>query len=307
MSGPVGEEDLGGTEAPPIVEVREGRVASVGNLEVARILPTKGRRTVGAWCFADMMLPGDALEPDPMEIGPHPHIGLATVTWLLRGEAVHSDSLGTEQLIRPGQLNLMTSGHGVAHAELGLEPGVLGLQMWIAQPEGTRHGASAFEHHGTLPRHDLGIGEATVVLGSLDGVASPARTDTRLVGADLVLGEGEVTVAADPGFEYGLIPVEGRIKINDAVVEPGSLGLIPAGGETLHIEAYAAGARAMLIGGEPLGEPIQMWWNFVARDRDELTQAWRDWEAGDTDRFPEVRSVLDRIDAPRPMWVAGED
>ena len=300
MSGLV--DDNGDT-----VEVREGRVARVGNLGVVRILPTKGRRTVGAWCFVDMMLPGDALEPDPMEIGPHPHIGLATVTWLLRGEAVHTDSLGSEQLIRSGQLNLMTSGHGVAHAELGLEPGVLGLQMWIAQPEETRHGESAFEHHGDLPVKDLGIGEATVILGNLDGTASPARMDTRLVGADLSLEEGEVTIAADTGFEYGLIPVEGRVKINGAIVEPGYLGLIPPGGESLRLETETAGTRAMLIGGEPFGTRIQMWWNFVARSRDELTQAWRDWDSGDADRFPEFSSSLDRIEAPRPVWVPEDD
>ena len=285
------------------VEVREGRVAKVGNLNVMRVLPTKGRRTIGAWCFVDMMLPGDEIEPDPMEIGPHPHIGLQTVTWLLRGEALHSDSLGSQQLIRAGQLNLMTSGHGIAHAELGSETGALGLQMWIAQPEETRHGESAFEHHSELPIHDLGTGEAKVMLGSLDGTASPARTDTRLVGAELSLGKGAATIPADPTFEYGLVPVEGTVKINGAIVEPGYLGLIPAGGTTLHLEAANNGTRAMLIGGEPLGERIQMWWNFVARSRDELTAAWRDWQSEDGERFPEFRSVLDRIEAPRPMWV----
>ncbi len=286
------------------VEVREGRVAKVGNLSVMRVLPTKGRRTVGAWCFVDMMLPGDEVEPDPMEIGPHPHIGLQTVTWLLHGEALHSDSLGTEQLIRAGQLNLMTSGHGIAHAELGSKTGALGLQMWIALPEDTRHGGSAFEHHADLPTHDLGTGEATVILGNLDGTASPARTDTPLVGAELSLATGVVEVAADTGFEYGLVPIEGKVKINGAIVEPGYLGLIPAGGQTLHIEADQDNTRAMLIGGEPLGERIQMWWNFVARNREELTQAWRDWDTGETDRFAEVSSTLDRIEAPRPMWVS---
>ena len=288
------------------VEVRQGRVAKVGNLSVMRVLPTKGRRTVGAWCFVDMMLPGDEIEPDPMEIGPHPHIGLQTVTWLLRGEALHSDSLGTEQLIRAGQLNLMTSGHGIAHAELGSQSGALGLQMWIALPEDTRHGASAFEHHAHLPIHDVGTGEAKVIVGSLDGTASPARTDTPLVGAELSLGKGVAEIPANTGFEYGLVPVEGEVNINGAIVEPGYLGLIPAGGQTLRIEANQDGTRAMLIGGEPLGERIQMWWNFVARSREELTEAWRDWDTGDTDRFAEVSSTLDRIEAPRPMWVAQE-
>lgn len=308
MSGPIRDEDQSETEAShDTVEVREGRIAMVGNLGVVRVLPTKGRRTVGAWCFVDMMLPGDDIEPDPMEIGPHPHIGLQTVTWLLRGEALHSDSLGTEQLIRAGQLNLMTSGYGIAHAELGAEAGVLGLQMWIALPEETRHGTSAFEHHAELPKHDLGTGEATVILGSLGTTASPARTDTPLVGADLTLGKGEATVVADPTFEYGLVPVEGRVKINGAIVEPGYLGLIPAGGRSLRIEADHTDTRAMLIGGEPLGERIQMWWNFVARSRDELTQAWRDWDTGNTDRFAAFTSSLDRIEAPHPMWVADSD
>lgn len=303
MSGPARDKDDSHIEDPVTVEVREGRVAKVGNLGVVRVLPSKGRRTVGAWCFVDMMLPGNEIEPDPMEIGPHPHIGLATVTWLLRGEAVHSDSLGTEQLIRAGQLNLMTSGHGIAHAELGVVPGALGLQMWIAQPEETRHGESAFEHHGELPVHDLGIGEATVLVGNLDGTASPARADTRLVGAELSLDEGATTIVADTEFEYGLVPVEGTVKINGAIIEPGYLGLIPPGGETLRIETNSDDTRAMLIGGEPFGTRIQMWWNFVARTRDELTAAWRDWDRGDIDRFPEFDSVLDRIEAPRPVWL----
>lgn len=304
MSGPVRDEDQSPIEdAHDIVEVREGRVAAVGTLDVVRVLPTKGRRTVGAWCFVDLMLPGDEVDPDPMEIGPHPHIGLHTVTWLFRGEATHSDSLGTEQVIRPGQLNLMSAGNGIAHAELSSQGGVFGLQMWIAQPEATRHGGPAFEHHGELPVHDLGIGAARVVIGSLEGAASPARADTRLVGAELSLGRGEAVVAADPEFEYGLVPVEGRIKINDAVVEPGALGLIPAGGRTLRIEAAHDGTTAMLIGGEPLGEPIRMWWNFVARSNDEITEAWSDWAAGDAGRFPEFRSSLERIEAPTPPWV----
>lgn len=308
MSGPVRDRDANDADSPWVnvvnVEVREGRVARVGNLGVLRALPTKGRRTVGGWCFVDVMLPADAIEPDPMEIGPHPHIGLHTVTWLLEGEAVHSDSLGTEQPIRPGQLNLMTAGNGIAHAELGTVPGAHGLQMWIAQPEQTRHGASAFEHHAELPRKDLGIGEATVLVGDLDGATSPARADTPLLGADLSLGKGEVTIEAEPSFEYGIVPLEGRLKVNEVIVEPGYLGLVSPGSETLVIEAGDGGTRAMLIGGEPLGERIQMWWNFVARSREELTAAWRDWDAGDTGRFPEFRSVLDRIEAPRPVWIS---
>ena len=125
MSGPVDEmaavtPDLGVSA----IEVREGRSTSIGRMGILRVLPTKGRRTVGPWCFVDLMNPDDVEHPPPLEIGPHPHIGLATVTWLFAGAALHSDSLGSEQLIRPGELNLMTSGRGIAHAELGVETGV---------------------------------------------------------------------------------------------------------------------------------------------------------------------------------------
>src|SRR5262245_57148378 len=156
MSGPL--EEL--SQVTPglgvsAVEVREGRSTTIGWMGVLRVLPTKGRRTVGPWCFVDLMRAGDVAEPPPLEIGPHPHIGLATVTWLFAGSALHSDSLGTEQLIRPGELNLMTAGQGIAHAELGVEApggigesGIMGAQMWLEVTEANRHDPSAFGHQG---------------------------------------------------------------------------------------------------------------------------------------------------------------
>lgn len=306
MSGPIerpdaecGYEDLAG------VELREGRDTTVGSMRVARVLPTKGRRTVGAWCFTDLMLPADGLNPDPMEVGPHPHIGLATVTWLLEGEAVHGDSLGSEQVIRPGQLNLMTAGHGIAHAELGAPAPLRGVQMWVALPEETRHGPSEFEHHPELPRHDLGTGEAAVLLGTLGDATSPARTDTPLVGAEVTVRAGGTRIPAVDAFEYAVVPLDGALKVGDDIVEHGWLALVPAGVSTIPVEAGDAGARFMVLGGEPLGEPVQMWWNFVARDRDELTAAWRAWRDHDDDRFAPVESTLDRIEAPAPPWVRG--
>jgi hypothetical protein len=285
------------------ITVREGRTAMVGGLDIVRVLPTKGRRTVGPWCFVDLILPSDAEHPDPMEIGPHPHIGLATVTWLFDGEAEHADSLGTTQLIRPGELNLMSAGHGIAHAEQGMGRRLRGAQMWVAQPEGTRHGGSAFEHHGDLPRLDLTNGEATVILGSLRGVESPARTDWATVGADLRLRRGTEEIPVVPGHEHAVVPIDRPLLVSDTIVEPGWLALIPAGPESICVETRADGARALLIGGEPLGERIQMWWNFVARTRDEITEAWRSWQEGDTGRFGPVPSTLTRIDAPPPPWV----
>lgn len=304
MSGPIEDRDGAYLDEPtPDVEVREGRAAVVGGLDIVRVLPTKGRRTVGPWCFVDLMLPPDALEPDPMEIGPHPHTGLATVTWLFQGEAEHSDSLGTKQLIRPGELNLMSAGHGIAHAEQGLGTNLHGAQMWVAQPENTRHAESAFEHHADLPRFELGSAVGTVILGSLLGATSPARADTMTVGADLALRTGTVEIPVAVDHEHAVVPIDQPVLVGETVVEPGWIGLVPVGQPAVRLDVRAPAARALLLGGEPLGERIQMWWNFVARTREEITAAWRAWEAGDTDRFGPVPTKLERIAAPAPPWV----
>lgn len=312
MSGPIheqaGREDSAWTAE--LIEVREGRTTELGGMAIARVLPTKGRRTVGAWCFVDLMSPGDIENPKPMEIGPHPHIGLSTVTWLFDGSALHGDSLGTEQLIRPGELNLMTAGHGIAHSELGIRPAGLGeragdfvgAQMWIAQPESTRHGGSRFEHLSELPTVDLGSGEARVFVGSLGSAVSPARTDTELVGADLTV-ETSVEIATEAAFEYALVPLDRPMKIGDAIVEPGSLGITSTGLSSFRIEVNGGRGRALLLGGVPLGERVQMWWNFVARTREELTAAWLDWRDHNDDRFGPVPSDLEPMNAPPPPWV----
>jgi quercetin 2,3-dioxygenase len=306
VSGPVEERDLTGTDDERVVEAREGRATTVGGLDIVRVLPTKGRRTVGAWCFVDLLAPDDLLEPPPMEVGPHPHIGLSTVTWLLSGEALHSDSLGTEQVIRAGQLNLMTAGHGIAHAELGLKGG-RGVQMWVAQPEETRHGQPAFEHHAELPIWEFDAGEAAVLIGTLEAATSPAQAATPLFGAEFRMRAGSVDVPADPRFEYALVPLDGQMRIADHIVEPGWIGFVQPGYDSVTIDAGPGGGRAMLLGGEPLGETIQMWWNFVARTKDEITDAWRAWQDRDTDRFDAVPSTLPRIDAPRPPWLRATD
>jgi quercetin 2,3-dioxygenase len=308
VSGPVEELDDGpGAIGVGTIEVREGRTTTIGQLGVVRVLPTKGRRTIGPWCFVDLMSVGDVEQPPPMEIGPHPHTGLATVTWLFAGTVLHGDSLGTEQLIRPGELNLMTAGRGIAHAELGMDTaagtnGIMGAQMWIAQTEATRHGPSAFEHHSDLPVVDLDAAEAHVLVGSFAGGRSRARLDHPAVGVDLSL-RGPVDMPAEPTFEYGVVPIDHPLKVEDAIVEPGALALVPAGHHRVRIEARGGTGRVLVIGGEPLGEDITMWWNFVARTRDEITEAWQAWEHRDEDRFGPVPSNLRRMDAPVPPWV----
>ena len=303
MSGPIRAEDAGfDAGAHPEASAREGRAVSLGNLDVVRVLPTKGRRTVGPWCFVDLITPADAADPDPMEIGPHPHMGLATVTWLFEGEAEHADSLDTLQLIRPGELNLMWAGRGIAHAELGLGRHLSGAQMWLAQPEETRHGSARFEHHKDLPAIDLGSGRAIVFIGSLEGASSPASADSETVGADLLLEPGSVEVPVDPAHEHAVVPIDEPVVAAGTRVDHGAIGLIPPGRASLCIETIER-SRLLLLGGAPLGERVYMWWNFVARDRDEVTAAWRSWDQKDTDRFGPVPTMLQPIEAPRPPWL----
>ena len=310
MSGPVDEmaavtSDLGVST----IEVREGRSTSIGRMGILRVLPTKGRRTVGPWCFVDLMNPDDVEHPPPLEIGPHPHIGLATVTWLFAGAALHSDSLGSEQLIRPGELNLMTSGRGIAHAELGVETGVatgtngiMGAQMWLALTDDTRNAGSAFQHLGELPVADLGSGEGHVLIGALGEATSDAKVDHPTIGVDVTF-RSSLELPTDPTFEYGVVPIDQPVKIQDAIVEPGSLALVPTGFQQLLFAARGGPARMLVLGGEPLGAEIKMWWNFVARTLDEITEAWRAWRDHDDDRFGPVPSELARIDAPTPPWL----
>ncbi len=301
MSGPLDGEATGGdTPEPPVVEVTDARTAVVGEVTVRRALPRRGRRTVGAWCFADHMGPADVAGPD---IGPHPHIGLQTVTWLVEGEALHRDSLGSEQVIRPGQLNLMTAGYGVVHAEesTGSSSGRLhGVQLWVAQPEGTRDGAAAFEHHASLPVAEVRGGVATVLVGEWLGVESPARRDTPLLGADLALPGGVSEWPLDPGYEYALLLLDGAVGVDGVGVVPGQLAYLGLGRDAVALDAVGP-ARALLLGGEPFGSDVVMWWNFVGRTRDEVTEAWRSWQAAD-DRFGRVSSDLPRIPVGPPPW-----
>jgi redox-sensitive bicupin YhaK (pirin superfamily) len=227
-------------------------------------------------------------------------MGLHTVTWLLSGELVHRDSLGSEQPVRPGQLNLMTAGNGVSHAEAAV-PGAAplhGVQLWVAQPDETRHGPPAFTHHDRLPEVALGSVRATVLLGSLAGVASPARHDTELVGADLAQEPGRAAVPLTPGFEYAFLVTEGRPLVEGHRLEPGQMAYVGRGRVQLDLEADAP-ARGLLLGGVPFPETPAMWWNFVGRSRPEMVAAARAWNEEDG-RFGSVASRLARIPAPDP-------
>jgi quercetin 2,3-dioxygenase len=260
MSGPVGTVDAPPAQAgasavePACVEVTDSRIANVGRMPVRRALPRRERRTVGAWCFADHMGPAPVTETSGLDIGPHPHTGLQTVTWLLAGEVLHRDSLGTEQLIRTGQLNLMTAGHGVAHSEeaTGAYRGQLhGVQLWIAQPERTRHGAAAFEHHPELPMAELGNAVATVLVGGFAGATSPARHDSPLVGVDGALRPGRSTWPLEPAFEYALVVLDGQVQVQDTPVRPGQLAYLGRDRDRLELAAEGPARPRRLAPGPP--------------------------------------------------------
>ena len=285
-----------------MTQIYDSKLADVGGTTVRRALPQRTRRTVGAWCFVDHLGPAQLDARTAVEIGPHPHIGLQTVTWLLDGTQVHSDSLGTEQLIRPGQLNLMTAGGGVAHAEESLEyrGPVHGVQLWVALPEATRHGPADFEHHADLPQAELSSGTATVLVGRLDDAESKTRTDTPLLGVDLDLRPGTTTLPLTPEFEHALLVLDGAVAVGERVVRPGALAYLGTDRDELALSALDP-ARVLLLGGEPFGEQVFMWWNFVARSREEVDAAWDDWESG-AERFGPVASGLPRMPAAPPLW-----
>jgi hypothetical protein len=267
---------------------------------VRRLLPQRARRMVGAWCFVDHFGPDDVAGKPGMQVPPHPHTGLQTVTWLVEGEILHRDSLGNRQPVVPGQLNLMTSGHGIAHSEEsppGHPPAMHGLQLWVALPDDARHAPPGFAHHPDMPvvrDRDL---TTTVVVGELAGARSPAQAYTPLLGAELLL-TGPARLPLIPGFEYAVLVMTGTARVAGTRLTPGSLLYLGRGREEL---ALAGGpARLFLLGGEPFDEPLVMWWNFVGRSHDEVAAARADWQAA-TDRFGTVTGYAgERLPAP-PM------
>lgn len=274
-------------------------------MTIVRTLPLARRRSIGAWCFLDHIGPVDLGSGHGMRVGPHPHIGLQTVTWLIEGEILHRDSLGSLQLIRPGQLNLMTAGRGISHSEESpspFPPRMHGVQFWIATPDADRFGEPAFAHHPELPvfRHD-GL-QVTVLLGEQQGHTSPGRIFSPLVGLDLFSdAAAQASLPLRAGFEYGIQVLEGSVTVGDEVLEPGTLLYMEPGSERLTLSS-AAGFRAILIGGEPLQEQLLMWWNFVGRTQEEVTTACQDWNAGAAYFGEVVGYPGNRLEAPMPPW-----
>ena len=293
------DADVEITNAPVLehgLELTDARMARVGDLTVRRLLPLRLRRSVGAWCFADHYGPMSVDGVAGMRVPPHPHIGLQTVTWLMSGNVLHGDSLGNEQMIRPGQLNLMTAGRGIAHAEQSPgehDPQLHGVQLWVALPERSRLTEPAFEHHPQLPRAGIGGFQVTVFLGSLGGLTSPAQAFSPMVGAELATGEQRdasglvplvpaqehviFVTAGSAGVATGPAGTPGSSEVT--VLRPGQLLYLATGRHEVGVSA-TAGSRLFLLGGIPLGEKLLMWWNFVARTPEEIEAAAADWREG---------------------------
>jgi redox-sensitive bicupin YhaK (pirin superfamily) len=274
-------------------EVSQARIATVGDMSVRRLLPLRLRRSIGAWCFVDhygpMSVDGVGVgSTGVMAVPPHPHIGLQTVTWLFTGNVLHRDSLGSEQMIRPGQLNLMTSGRGIAHAEESPaqhDPQLHGVQLWVALPDASRFTEPAFEHHAELPFMGSDGLTITVFMGCLTGTCSPATTFSHLVGAQLVATRDvNTSLAVNPDFEHAVFVADGRARVAGADLAPGTLIYLPTGHPNVPMAA-PTGTTLLLLGGVPLGEPLLMWWNFVARTPHEMAAAVADWREG---KFGEV-------------------
>jgi redox-sensitive bicupin YhaK (pirin superfamily) len=213
--------------------------------------------------------------------------------------------LGTEQLITPGQVNLMTAGEGVSHSEEATgqyEGSLQGIQLWIAQPASTRHSPAAFEHHDGPPRLESSGSLSSVLIGEFCGVTSAARHDTPLVGVE-VHSWGSTTFPLRPDFEYAFILLEGAVSIDGELLVPGNLGYLGIGNDEISIDTVDP-SRLMVLGGVPFESEIVMWWNFVARSREEIDAAYDAWQDNDG-RYGSVASALDRIMTPAPFWRHG--
>ncbi|MER5863546.1 pirin family protein [Kitasatospora sp. NPDC002040] len=280
-----GEADSG-----PVQELLTGRQVTLGeSTEVRRLLPSLGRRMVGAWCFVDHYGPDDIADEPGMQVPPHPHMGLQTVSWLHEGSVLHRDSLGSLQTVRPRELGLMTSGRAISHSEESPRDHARllhGAQLWVALPDSHRHTAPAFEHHADLPTVDAAGLHATVILGTLDGATSPGTTYTPLVGADLTLREGAShRLPLEPGYEYAVLAMTGSVDVDGVRVEPGSLLYLGCGRRELPLLARTD-SSVLLLGGVPFEERLVMWWNFIGRSGEEIAQARADWTEGS--RFGDV-------------------
>ena len=294
-------------EALEVLRPREVPLGGPRAIQVRRTLPQRQRSLIGAWCFADHYGPHDVRRSTGMDVPPHPHTGLQTISWLFSGEVEHRDSAGIHAIVRPGELNLMTAGAGICHSEVstaveGGAPAVLhGVQLWAALPDSDRNTGRDFEHYVPEPISLPGA-IARIFLGHLAGIRSPVHTFSPLLGAQLDVEAGaRVTLELDPAFEHGVLCDHGAVVMHGVALAVGDLGYQGPGNSALVLSnAGDQPGRVLLLGGTPLDEQLVMWWNFVGRSHDEIVAFRQMWEDAD-ERFGAVqgyRGIPARLPAP---------
>jgi len=269
-----------------------GRERDLGSFAVQRILPYAQRRMVGPFIFLDHMGPTEFAAGEGMDVRPHPHIGLATVTYLFAGEMIHRDTLGSHQAIKPGDVNWMTAGRGIAHSErTGVEERarrhcVHGLQSWVALPKEYEECAPEFFHHpsDSLPAFDVKGAKLKLISGKAYGHEAPVKTYSPLFYAEAKLKQGGTLKLSAEYAERALCLISGAVRIGDTTIQPGTMPVF-ARGDTITIEAQVP-SHLMLLGGEPFPEARFIDWNFVSSSKERLEQAKADWKAGRFAKIP---------------------
>ncbi|WP_180081682.1 MULTISPECIES: pirin family protein [unclassified Acinetobacter] len=277
------------------------RSAEIGQgTVIKRALPSRYKRMIGAWCFLDHAGPVHFPQGDGLDVGPHPHIGLQTFTWMIDGTMMHTDSLGTQQLIRPKQVNLMTAGYGISHTEVApdTETQMHAAQLWIALPDDKINMAPQFDHYPELPVVSQDGIEFTVLVGEFLTTKSPVQVHTELLGVDLQANESTTTqLALNPKYEYGFMALEGTATINGHELNDDNMVILEPGLSQVKVDIHA-GSRILLLGGEPFESPILLWWNFVGRTQEELNTAREQWINHD-ERFGSIPDYEGpRLEAP---------
>ena len=282
------------------IEAYPNRETRLGELKISRALPIREHRLVGSWCFLDRFGPMTFTKSKPMNVLPHPHIGLQTVTWLLEGEVLHTDSIDSESVVRPGGVNIMTAGDGIAHAEMTPQENsgqLNGVQLWVALPEEYRKIKPSFDGIDYVPEIEVSGGIIRLFAGTYEQQKSPGKYYSEIVGMDISAHPGEdIEIELDPGFEHAALVLNGDCKLEDQFLEQQTLYYLSPGKECFPVHTNN-GCRLLLIGGPPFPEKILMWWNFVARKPEEIAKARSDWQ--ETDLFGKVRGNYEkRLSAP---------
>lgn len=284
-----------------LIEPKDVALGGADALRVRRTLPSLRRSFVGAWCFADHYGPEQGV---CMDVPPHPHTGLQTVSWLFEGEIEHRDSGGVHAMVRPGEVNLMTSGYGIAHSEVSTPARDLlhGVQLWVVLPQESQDLVREFQHHVPAQYDQDGV-QAKILIGELAGVRSPVHTETPLLGAEVVLAPGATwELAVDPCHEHGVLVDTGHVDFDGVRLNRSVLGVRDAGLDHVRLtNPTDEPARIMLLGGEPFDEGIVMWWNFIGRSHEDIVRLRDEWNQAPEDRFGRVegyRGATSRLTAP---------